>query len=79
MFTVLGQQIQEQLGSPAAWVVGYANGYEGYAPTADRFAPASGDYAAHLMPLLLGRHPFTAALPRKLVEGLVEIARRAPA
>jgi hypothetical protein len=76
MFTALGQRIESSVGG-SAWTVGYANSYEGYAPTIDRFAPQSGDYAAHAVPLMMGRHPYTSALGEELVEGLVELGKKA--
>jgi len=75
MFTQIGQDIRRRLGSATSWVVGYANGYEGYAPTPDRFAPMSGDYAAHAVPLMMGRHPYRATMAEELVEGLVGLGR----
>jgi hypothetical protein len=51
------------------------NGYEGYAPTIDRFAPATGDYAAHGVPLMMGRNPYSPALASELVEGLTKIGQ----
>ncbi len=74
MFTQIGLDIRAELGEKA-WVVGYANGYEGYAPTLDRFDPPSGDYAAHGVPLMMGRHPYRPALGEKLIEGLVRSGR----
>jgi len=77
MFTQIGLDIRKALGARKAWVVGYANGYEGYAPTIDRFSPPSGDYAAHGVPLMMGRHPYSPMLGEKLVAGLADIGRRA--
>jgi len=76
MFTQIGLDIREKLGAESTWVVGYTNGYEGYAPTIDRFAPISGDYAAHGVPLMMGRHPYTPRLGENLSKGLVGIGRR---
>lgn len=73
MFTQIGLDIRQRLGFDNTWVVGYANGYEGYAPTADRFAPTSGDYAAHGVPLMMGRHPYRADLGQLLTAGLVKL------
>ena len=38
MFTALGLKIEANIGG-STWIVGYVNGYEGYAPTVDRFSP----------------------------------------
>lgn len=73
MFTQVGLDIRERLGADTTWVVGYANGYEGYAPTIDRFAPTTGDYAAHGVPLMMGRNPYSPALSSELIEGLTKI------
>jgi hypothetical protein len=74
MFTRIGLDIRAGLGPDTTWVVGYANGYEGYAPTADRFTPTSGDYAAHGVPLMMARHPYRADLPRALRQALTRLA-----
>jgi len=74
MFTAVGREVEAGIGGPA-WVVGYANGYEGYAPTRDRFAPQSGDYAAHALPLMMGRNPYAPSLPERLAAGLVGLGR----
>ena len=76
MFTQVGLDIRERLGRDTTWVVGYANGYEGYAPTIDRFAPTTGDYAAHGVPLMMGRNPYSPALASELLEGLTEIGQQ---
>jgi hypothetical protein len=75
MFTQIGLDIRERLGADTAWVVGYVNGYEGYAPTIDRFAPTTGDYAAHGVPLMMGRNPYSPALASELVEGLTKMGQ----
>jgi hypothetical protein len=75
MFTQVGLDIRERLGADTAWVVGYVNGYEGYVPTIDRFAPTTGDYAAHGVPLMMGRNPYSPALASELVEGLTKIGQ----
>lgn len=79
MFTQIGLDIQHSLGSERTWVVGYANGYHGYAPTIDRFSPVTGDYAAHAVPLMMGRHPYAPSLPNRLREALVSLGARARA
>jgi hypothetical protein len=76
MFTQIGLDIRDRLGREDSWVVGYTNGYEGYAPTIDRFTPTSGDYAAHGVPLMMGRHPYTPRLCDHLENGLVGLGRR---
>ncbi len=76
MFAAVGLAIREKLGLDTTWVVGYTNGYEGYAPTLDRFTPTSGDYAAHGVPLMMGRHPYTPKLGDNLIAALVDIGRR---
>jgi hypothetical protein len=35
----------------------------------------SGDYAAHAVPLMMGRHPYRATMAEELVEGLVGLGR----
>lgn len=75
MFTQIGMDIRSRLGD-RAWIIGYTNSYEGYAPTADRFSPMSGDYAAHAVSLMRGRHPFTSSLGERLVAELMELGRR---
>jgi neutral ceramidase len=75
MFTDVGLKIRAGLDADKTWVVGYVNGYEGYAPTRDRFSPVTGDYAAHGVPLMMGRHPYTADLGDELADGLVALGR----
>jgi hypothetical protein len=76
MFTQIGLDIRKALGAKNTWVVGYTNGYEGYAPTIDRFSPPSGDYAAHGVPLMMGRNPYSPTLGDELVAGLADLGRR---
>ena len=76
MFTQVGLDIRARLGPEQTWVVGYTNGYQGYAPTFDRYTPPSGDYAAHGVPLMMGRHPYSPVLGEKLSDGLVDIGSR---
>jgi hypothetical protein len=76
MFTQIGLDIRDHLGPEKTWVIGYTNGYEGYAPTLDRFSPQTGDYAAHIVPLMKGMNPYAPRLGERLAKGLTEIGRR---
>lgn len=76
MFTQIALDIRSGLNTEKTWVVGYTNDFAGYAPTADRFAPMSGDYAAHGVPFMRGRHPFAASLGENLVEGLTALGKQ---
>ncbi|RKY66306.1 MAG: hypothetical protein DRQ02_09055, partial [Candidatus Latescibacterota bacterium] len=60
------------------FVVGYANGYRGYAPTEDQYAwdGKSGraySYAAYSVPFIRGDYPFHPAIGATLAQAMTKL------
>ena len=73
IFHGIKSQVQSNLAPTLALVVGYTNGYAGYAPVSSEYdKPYS--YAAHVVPLLLGEPPLTPNLEAILVKEMSELA-----
>lgn len=81
LFNSIKKQVESSIPGKDILVVGYANDYLGYAPTADRFELDGKEgrnlcYAAHKVPLIRGDYLFTSDIERTLVEEMTELCKK---
>jgi len=80
LFNAIKKTVERNVRPGKVFVVGYANDYKGYAPTADRCEMDGKDgrglcYAAHLVPFIRGEYCFDASLGATLVEAMTGLYR----
>ena len=80
LFNAIKKTVERNVYPGKVFVVGYANDYKGYAPTADRYALDGKEgrglcYAAHSVPLMRGDYCFDPALEATLVEAMTGLYR----
>ena len=78
LFNAIKKTVERNVRPGKVFVVGYANDYKGYAPTADRYAlDGKGGrglcYAAHSVPFIRGDYCFDSSLETTLVEAMTEL------
>ncbi len=80
LFNAIKKTVEHNVRPGKVFVVGYANDYKGYAPTADRYALDGKEgrglcYAAHSVPFIRGDYCFDPALGATLAEAMTELYR----
>ncbi|MCK4590412.1 MAG: hypothetical protein KAT86_01560, partial [Candidatus Latescibacteria bacterium] len=81
LFNAIKKTVERNVRPGKVFVVGYANDYKGYAPTADRYALDGKEgrelcYAAHYVPLIRGDYCFDPAIGATLAEAMTALARQ---
>ncbi len=80
LFNDIKKTVERNVRPGKVFVVGYANAYKGYAPTADRYEMDGKEgrglcYAAHSVPFIRGDYCFDPSLETTLVEAMTELYR----
>jgi hypothetical protein len=80
LFNAIKKTVERNVHPGKVFVVGYANDYKGYAPTADRYALDGKEgrghcYAAHSVPFIRGDYCFDSTLEATLVEAMTGLYR----
>ena len=78
LFNAIKKTVGRNCHPGKVFVVGYANGYRGYAPTEDQYAwdGKSGrkySYAAYSVPFIRGDYPFHPAIGATLAEAMIKL------
>jgi hypothetical protein len=81
LFNAIKKTVEDNVRPGKVFIVGYANDYKGYAPTADRYALDGKEgrelcYAAHYVPLIRGDYCFDPAIGATLVEAMTALAHQ---